>query len=133
MPCPLCKDGPGDFVVGMMLGHAWGQVVVPDLPNLNLESEEVQKLLSHLVWHAAGPICLNDLSVVKVEVREDGILATPNRWLQPLVDHPEKYGTVTLDEFLEEQLKTRHPLPDGVWDALKKLNDSSSAGISVVR
>lgn len=120
MSCPLCKNGPGDFVIGMMLGHAWGQVVIPDLPNLNLESREIQDLLGHLVWHAAGDICMHDFLVGKVEVKETGITATV-----------DTSGSISMEAFREfEELQgmgvvtTTIPLPDGVWDTLKKLNET---------
>ena len=120
MSCPLCKNGPGDFVVGMMLGHAWSRVTIPDLPNLNLESSEVQKLLGHLVWHATNDICLHDFAVGSVIVRETGITGTPE-------NDEKNVDQRALREFYELRgmLGTPNeiPLPEGVWVALKQLND----------
>lgn len=103
----------------MMLGHAWSRLTVPDLPNLNLESREVQDLLGHLVWHAAGDICLNDFAVESVIVRETGVTATP--------ENSDNVDQTALREFYEIRgmlgNPSETPLPDGVWDTLKKLND----------
>jgi len=73
-------SGPSDFVKGMMLGHSWSRVKIPDLPSLYWEetSSEMRTLLAETVWQAAGAICMWDLLVEKVVVRETGVLATPD-------------------------------------------------------
>lgn len=94
----------------MMFGHAWQQVSIPDLPGVDLSSAPVVALLREPVWQAASPICMWDLSVKSVEVREGGVTATPD-----LTGTAEGY---TLPEELKEQLQTV-PLPAGVWEALR--------------
>jgi hypothetical protein len=122
MPCPHCQDGPGSFVQDIMFGHAWGQLQVPDLPTLELNSQEVLNLLGNLVWTVSEPICMRDFAVGTVEVRETGITAT----IDISDDVCEEQA---LKEFQEYQkigmIQTTIPLPDGVWDALKLLARSS--------
>jgi len=114
-------SGPSDFVKGMMLGHAWNRVQIPDLPSLHwgdtsvqniFTSSKMRTLLAETVWQATEAICMWDLSVEKVVVRETGVLAIPDlTGTEP--------GYVLPEEVRETLVEI--PLPEGVWAQLQEL------------